>query len=154
MLSDSEWVQIYGYLVQELSGVAHTSLLLDIERAASTRIEENISEDNEAIKRIVRESREDLDPIRLRAPTQREAFTAAIGVLIAQLREVPALVNRLSEKFDVSPSDIQWRPDISEQDRISERYSFSAQEFKLTERESKEIESVLKRLENLLKDEQ
>ena len=68
MLSDAEWIEIYRYLLQKLRGVAaDNSLILDVERAASARIEEDISEDSEIIKQFSRESREDLAPIRLRA---------------------------------------------------------------------------------------
>jgi hypothetical protein len=154
MLSDSEWIEIYRYLLQNLSDVADNSLILDIERAASARIEEDVSEDNETIKRFSRESREDLDPIRLRTPTPREAFTAAVGVLIARLREVPALADRLAEKFSYQTSDIHWSPDVSERSRISEQGSFSVQDFKLKEREFEEVELALERLESLLTEQQ
>lgn len=152
MLSDSEWIEIYRYLLQKLRDVADNSLILDVERAASARIEEDVNEDNEIIKQFSRESREDLDPIRLRAPTPREAFTAAIGVLITRLHEVPALADRLAGKFDCNVSDIRWYPDVSERDQVSERGSFSAFEFKLKEREYEQIEAALKRLEKLLED--
>lgn len=152
MLTDSEWIEIYRYLLQKLRDVSDNSLILDIERAASARIEEDVSEDSEIIKRFSRESREDLDPIRLRAPTPREAFTAAVGVLITRLREVPALADRLTEKFNSRPSDIQWNPDVSERGRISEQGSFSVQEFQLKVREAEEVESALKRLKDLLKE--
>jgi hypothetical protein len=151
MLNDSEWIEIYRYLLQNLSAVADNALILDIQRAASARIEENVSEDRETIKRFSRESREDLVPIRLRAPTPREAFTAAIGVLSARLREVPVLSDRLAEKFSCKASDIQWKPDVSDRDGISEQASLSAQDFKLNKREIEEVESVLERLESLLK---
>lgn len=154
MLSDSEWIEIYRYLLQKLSDVADNSLILDIERAASARIEEDVSEDSEIIKQFSRESREDLDPIRLRAPTPREAFTAAVGVLIARLREVPALSERLAVRFSCEASHIQWNPDVSDRGRIYEQASFSAQDFKLNKREIEGIESALKILESLLKDQQ
>jgi hypothetical protein len=154
MLSDSEWIEIYRYLSQKLLAVADNSLIVDIERAASARIEEDVTEDSEIIKRFSRESREDLDPIRLRAPTPREAFTAAVGVLIARLREVPALSDRLAERFNYEASNIQWNPDVSDRDRIFEQAFFSAQDFKLDKREIEEVESALKRLESLLKDQQ
>ncbi|AFY44138.1 hypothetical protein [Nostoc sp. PCC 7107] len=152
MLSDSEWIEIYRHLLLKLRDVADSSLILDVERAASARIEENINEDSDIIKRFSRESREDLDPIRFRAPTPREAFTAAIGVLNTRLREVPALAERVSEKFNCATLDIQWYPDVSERDQISERGSFSAFEFTLKKSEIEQVESVLKRLKNLLED--
>jgi hypothetical protein len=153
MLSNSEWIEIYRYLLQNLREVADNSLILDIESAASTRIEENVSEDSDIIKQFTRESREALDTIRLRAPTPREAFIAAIGVLITRLREVPALADRIAEKFDCDTSDIQWYPDVSERNQVSERGSFSAYEFKLNKGELEQVESALKRLENLAKGE-
>lgn len=67
MLNDSEWIEIYRYLLQKLRDVADNSLILDVERAASARIEEDVSKDSEVIQQFSRESREDLDPIRLRA---------------------------------------------------------------------------------------
>lgn len=152
MLNDSEWIKIYRYLLQKLSDVADSSLILDIERAASARIEENVSEDSEIIKQFSKEYREDLDPIRLRAPTPHEAFTAAVGVLIARLREVPALSERLAVRFSCEASHIQWNPDVSDRGRVSEQASFSAQDFKLKKREIEEVESALKILESLLKD--
>lgn len=72
--------------------------------------------------------------------------------MITRLREVPALADRVAGKFDCDASDIQWHPDVSERDQVSERGSFSAFEFKLKERELEQVELVLKRLENLLED--
>jgi hypothetical protein len=151
MLNDSEWIEIYRYLLQKLPVSVDNSLIIDIERAVSARIEENVSEDKEIIKRFSKESRDDLDPIRLRAPTPREAFTAAIGVLIARLREVPVLSDRLAAKLNCKASDIQWNLDVSDRDRISEQVSLSAQNLTLKEEEIEEVESALKRLEKLLK---
>jgi hypothetical protein len=152
MLSDSEWVEIYRYLLQKLRDVADNSLILDIERAASARIEESVSEDSEIIKQFSRESREDLDPIRLRAPSPREAFAAAVSVLITRLREVPVLADRVADKFNCDVTNIQWYPDVSERDQVSERGSFSAFDFKLEGRDRDQIESALKRLKNLLEE--
>jgi hypothetical protein len=152
MLSDSEWIEIYRYLLQELQGIADNSLILDVERAASARIEESVSENSEILNQFSRESREDLDPIRLRAPTPREAFTTAVGVLISRLREVPVLADRVADKFNCNATDIQWHPDVSERDQVFERGSFSAFDFKLKETERDQIESALKRLENLLEE--
>jgi hypothetical protein len=152
MLSDSEWVEVYRYLLQKLRDIADSSLILDVERAASARIEEDVSEDSEIIKQFSRESREDLDPIRLRAPTPREAFAVAVGVLITRLREVPVLADRLAKKFNCDATNIQWYSDVSERDQVSERGSFSAFDFKLEGIERNEIELALKRLENLLEE--
>lgn len=152
MLSDSEWIEIYRYLLQKLQGIADNSLILDVERAASARIEESVSEDSETFKRLSRESREDLDPIRLRAPTPREAFTAAVGVLITRLNEVPVLADRVADKFNCNVTNIQWYPDVSERDQVSERGSFSASDFKLKESAREEIKSALRRLENLMRE--
>ena len=152
MLSDSEWIEIYRYLLQSLLGIADNSLILHIERAASARIEEDSTEDSEIIKQFSRESREDLDPIRLRSPTPREAFTAAIGVLIARLREVPALADSLVKKFGYPASSIQWKPDVSEGNQISEQGFFLVEQLKLEKREREEVESALRRLESLLED--
>ena len=150
MLNNSEWVKIYRYLLKELQSIADNSLVLDVERAASARIEESVSEDNEIIKQFSRESRENLDPIRLREPSPREAFEAAVGVLITRLHEVPVLADRVTDKFNCDAINIQWHPDTSERDQVSERGPFSAFDFKLERRELEQIQSALKRLENLL----
>lgn len=160
MLSNSEWVEIYSYLLNKISNFDNSvnnfdnSVIIDIERAATARIEENIIEENNSTNRLSKESRDNLDPIRFRAPTPREAFIASVGVLKARLCEVPALADRLVEKFDYQASDIQWMLDVREEDLLSEQSTLSAEELKLTQTEQQEIEKALKILERLIKNQE
>lgn len=149
MLSNSEWVEIYSYLLNKINNFDN-SVIIDIERAATARIEEDITEENKSMSGLSRESRDNLDPIRFRAPTPREAFIASVGVLKARLCEVPALADRLVEKFNYQASDIQWMLDVREEDLLSEQSPLSVEELKLTQTEQQEIEEALKILERLI----
>ncbi|MEL7241404.1 MAG: hypothetical protein AAGM40_03515 [Cyanobacteria bacterium J06573_2] len=149
MVSNSEWVKTYKYLLKNISSF-DSSVRFEIEQAATARIEEEIIKDSESMSGLSKESLNNLDPSRFRAPTPREAFIASIGVLKARLREVPALADKLVEKLDYQASDIQWIADVPEDDLLSEQTTLSLEQLKLTQAERQDVEEALQIIETMI----
>lgn len=183
MLTDEEWRHAYEYLLRRLMELGETSsVVVELQEVPRLRLEDDLDlpqlrrRERSRRRSEIRElepdlfgerlvgspapsdkmeagERQDLDVARNRAPRPREAFFASFEVLVARLRECPALAERLQELFQRPAEGLRWLPDASEEEFATAQESFDASDFSLSEREKAEIEIALQRLETLLREE-
>jgi len=154
MLSQNEWRKAYEYLLGKLRQVgSESSVVLDVERAASKRIKidsQELETHGTSVLALSSASKKDLDVLKYRAPTPQEAFNSAAEVIIATLHDVPALADRSCELLERNPENIHWRPDASEVEFSAVQESFTCADISLKNSERNEIEAALGKLQQLL----
>jgi hypothetical protein len=183
MLTDEDWRTVYDYLLRRMSAIGETSsVVVELQEVTRLRLENDLEAPQPKrrgeprrraeIQELGRDlfamgdvepptisvkgrsgDSQDLDLARNRAPRPREAFYASVDVLIARLRECPAISTRLQELFRRTPESLQWLPDASEEEFAAAQESFDGLDFTLSESERAEIEKVLQRLQVLLEEE-
>jgi len=89
MPTEQEWAEAYNHLLQSLRNLqGDGSLILEIQRATTSRVAADLAQED--LDRLSSEQRkvvrEELDMAKNRAPTPREAFLAAVDVLVTRLR--------------------------------------------------------------------
>jgi hypothetical protein len=156
MPTDADWTAAYDHLLQSVRDRADSSLVLELQRAPATRVVDDLSQAQMTFPgedRLRREMlRKDLDSARTRAPTPEEAFRTSVTVLVARLKELPAISLRLEELLERAPEAIAWMPDASEREFRREEDTFTASDFSLTPGEREQIDSALNRLLKLMEE--
>jgi hypothetical protein len=141
-----DWNEALNFLREQLREKRAFSVLQEIDRVTSRRVE--VYKDSREIvsSEEIPESKE----TQKRAQTPKEAFIAAVEVLESWLVELPSIGDKIVENLGDSAESVVWRPDITEEERISEGEEFDVSDFRLSKEAKEEIRESISEIKNII----
>ena len=112
-LSNEDWLELYGFLLEQLESRGFLDVRREIETAAAAPVFERENEEGE--EWVLRESEGGVGQRTLRRNEPSEVFTAALGVVKTRLVELPAVARAIQENLGGPEQRVEFRVDYEEQ---------------------------------------